>query len=235
MFKKAMEELEALSKSSNPGDELEQLTKALQEELGAGFDVVLRKSETPAEGTEEAEELRKAQEAEEAEELRKSKEAEEEAETLRKSQARQQIEDELLVEASEAYADLQKSVETGTNAMLGEMEVLKKAVGSLLNLNIKLAGVIGDLSKSKDEGMERIAKSVSEIAATPLAPNAARLGQGSAAENDGGELKKSISEVMESLQKAVQEGKTHARYLTDFGTYKSVDRLPAEGRELIGA
>ena len=232
MFKKAMEELEALSKSSNPGDELEQLTKALQEELGAEFEVVLRKSEQPAEGTEEAEALRKSKEVEEAETLRKSKEAEE-AETLRKSQEHQQVQDELLVEASEAYADLQKSVETGTNAMLGEMEVLKKAVGSLLNLNIKLAGVIGDLSKSKDEGLERIAKSVSTIAATPVAPNAARLGKGAADEGQE-ELKKSTSEVMESLQKAVQEGKTHARYLTDFGTYKSVDRLPVEVRELIG-
>jgi hypothetical protein len=236
MFTKAMEELDRLSKSSNPTDELDQLTKALQEELGKGFDVVLRKSVQPAQGTEEAEALRKAQEtkdAEEAETLRKAQEAKD-AETLRKSQERQS-EDDLLVEASEAYANLQKSVETGTNAMLGEMDVLKKAVGSLLNLNIKLAGVIGDITKSKDENLERIAKSVSTIAAAPVAPNAARLGTGSAVEGEEGDLKKSTSEIMESLQKAVQEGKAHAQYLTDFGTYKNVERLPAEVRKLIDA
>ena len=134
MFKKAMEELHRLSKSSNPVDELGQLTKALQEELGEGFEVVLRKSELPPENNEEAEALRKAQELKEAEA----------AEALRKSQTHQPTEEDLLVEASEAYAYLQKSVETGTNAMLGEMEVLKKAVSSLLNLNIQLAGVVGE-------------------------------------------------------------------------------------------
>lgn len=223
MFKKAMEVLEKLSKSGKPGDDLEALTKALQEELGEGIQIDLRKSEQTKTAEEAAEELRKAQE----------KEAEA-AEELRKSQEDKQNEDNLYIEASEAYADLQKSVETGTNATLGELDVLKKAVGSLLNLNMKLAEVVGELSKSRKEDMEEIKKSMTSLGAGPTAPNAARLGTGSADEGHE-ELKKSVADTMEELTKAVQAGKVAARFLSDFGTYKDVERLPADVREIIGA
>lgn len=238
MFKKAMEELDKLSKSETPETELEALAKALQEELGDGVEVVLKKSEgkTQAELDAEAETLRKSQEAEEAEEaetLRKAQEAEEaEAERLRKSQQGQQTDEELMIEASECFRDLQKSVVDGQEATLGELDVLKKSVGALLNLNIKLAGVVGDLVKSQRADMEEMKKSLGSMGATPMAPNAARIGTG-AAETEEGELKKSRPEIQEALQKAVQEGKVASYWLSNFGTHKNVELLPQEVRDII--
>jgi len=235
MFKKAMEELDALSKSENPEDELEALAKALQAELGEGVEVVLKKAveKTQAELDAEADTLRKAQEAEEAETLRKAKEVEEaEAERLRKSQQTQMTEEELLVEASELYRDLTKAVVEGHESTLGELDVLKKSVGALLNLNIKLAGVVGELVKSQRADMEEMKKSLGSMGAGAVVPNAARIGTG-AAEHEEGELKKSRPEIQEALQKAVQEGTVAAYWLSNFGTHKNVELLPQEVRDII--
>lgn len=215
---KAMEELDDLEKSvkEEPKDELDELTKSLEEELGDE----LTKSHKEPDGDEDdkgAEPV--GQEEEDGEgDLDKS--------------AQDDNYDEELVKASEAFASLEKSVQEMTTGLAGEVDSLKKSVAALLNLNIKQAKVIASLAKSRHDDMERIEKSVSELGAKPLSPGQAKFGIGGVEVVE--ELTKSISEISESLTKAVQAGQVDARHLSIFGTYKDVGRLPEDVKKIIG-
>lgn len=215
---KAMEELDGLEKSvkEEPKDELDELTKSLEEELGDE----LTKSHKEPDGDEDDKGAEPVGQEEEDGEC-----------DLEKS-AQDENYDEELVKASDAFASLEKSVQEMTTGLAGEVDSLKKSVAALLNLNIKQAKVIASLAKSRHEDMERIQKSVSELGAKPLSPGQAKFGIGGVEVAE--ELTKSISEISESLTKAVQTGQVDARHLSIFGTYKDVGRLPEDVKKIIG-
>jgi hypothetical protein len=221
MFKKAMEMLDKLGKSNKPEDELAALAKSLEKELG-GDPLVKSEGEKEPDGDED----------DDGKEPTDDKD-DKGATPMAKSQVEQ--DDEALVLASEAYGALQKSVMEGTEATLGEMETIKKSLGALLNLSIKLAGVVGQLHEDRHENMERMAKSLETLAASPMIPNSARIGTGAVDQDlETGELKKSNSEVQDLLMKAISEKKVDPYHLSAFGTHKDINRLPAEVREIIG-
>jgi t-SNARE complex subunit (syntaxin) len=217
---KAMEELDDLEKSvkEEPKDELDELTKSLEEELGDE----LTKSHKEPDGDEDDKGAEPVGQEEE--------DGEGEADLYKSTQDENY--DEELVKASDAFASLEKSVQDMTAGLSGEVDSLKKSVAALLNLNIKQAKVIASLAKSRHEDMERIEKSVTELGAKPLSPGQAKFGIGGVEVVE--ELTKSISDISESLTKAVQAGKVDARYLSIYGTYKDVARLPEDVKKIIG-
>ena len=238
-FSQVLDELDTLAKSGQPEvDELDALTKSLEAELGI-HEEPLVKSEGEGEGEEEGEddeEMEKSRKAEEAAEaLRKSQAADaleaEAAEALRKSQTVD--EDQELVLASEAYDRLQKSVHDGMGSALYEIDTLKKSMAALLNLNIKQAKVIGQLAASIGEN-EGLKKSIEALASGATLPNRALLGQATSIVEEDNLSKSTHSDVTAALSKAVQEGKVAPQYLSIFGTYKDVNRLPADVRTIIG-
>lgn len=233
---KAMEELDDLEKSvtEEPKDELDELTKSLKEELG---DELTKSHKEP--GKKEKEKKKKEEEGaepvpEDEDDDDDEDEDEDDEDTEKYTDHRKSQDenyDEELVKASDAFASLEKSVQEMTTGLAGEVDSLKKSVAALLNLNIKQAKVIASLAKSRHEDMERIEKSVTGLGAKPLSPGLAKFGLGGEGVE---ELTKSISEISESLTKAVQAGQVDARHLSIFGTYKDVGRLPDDVKKIIG-
>lgn len=217
-LEKAMEELDELAKSKEePTDELDDLTKSLEEELGED----LTKSEKEPDGDEDDKGAEPVGQDEDDEDMDKSS---------------NENYDEELVKASDAFASLEKSVSEMGFGVAAEMSEMRKSMAALLNLNIKQAKVIASLAKSRQEDMERIEKSVGTLVAIdgkqPVAPGLAKFGMGGVEAAE--ELTKSISEISDSLTKAVQAGQVDARHLSIFGTYKDVGRLPDDVKKIIG-
>ncbi len=211
---KAMDELDQIAKAQGEEkDELDELTKALEEELGDD----LSKGHKEPDGDEDDKGKEPVGQDENDEDLDKSQD---------------DGFDEELVKASEAFASLEKSVRDMTEGLSGEVGSLKKSMAALLNLNIKQAKVIASLAKSRDEDGERIAKSLEALAGAPMAPNKAVIGTGSSVETET--LKKSHSEIQEALQKAISEGKVAAGWLSNWGTHKDVNRFPEDVKTAIG-
>lgn len=211
-YDKAMEELEEIQKSDDAAteDELDVLTKSLEEEMAAD----LSKSGKDDDDDDDADDDDK----------------EGEPEGMGKSDD-SDFDDEL-IKASEAYADLTKSVEDGIGGIFSELDSMKKSMAALMNLNIKQAKVIAELAKSRKEETEAITKSLATIGAAPTIPGKAVIGIG--ASEAPAELKKSTSEITELLVKAANDGKIDARYLSIYGTYKTVDSLPDSVKQTIG-
>ena len=221
---KAMEELEEVEKSMQQEEEseLDALTKALEAEIGEP----MSKSEDEAD-----EDLSKSEQEPDGDEDGKDDDDDGDGKDEMGKSDDFEFDDEL-VKASEAYDELTKSVHDGIGSVLGEMDSIKKSMAALMNLNIKQAKVIAELVKSRKDDVNAMAEMAKSIGSVPVAPGKAVLGMG----NDGshGILQKSVSEVHESLLKAVSEGKVNAQYLSIFGTYKDVERLPQEVRQAIG-
>jgi hypothetical protein len=224
-FEKAMNELDELEKSvkepetemekamEEPMDELDELTKALEEELGENLSKACNEKE---EEKEEKEDGDKDDEGAEPEELGKSQE---------------DNYDEELVKASEAFSSLEKSVSELGFGFASEINALKKSIAALLNLNIKQAKVVASLSKAQQDHTERITKSMGDFGSKPMAPGLAAFGTGGMQPEI---LEKSISEISDALLKAVQAKQVDSRHLSIFGTYKDVNRLPADVKKIIG-
>lgn len=210
-YDEAMKELDQLQKSEgeNIETELDELTKALEAELAGEEDLAKSaKSDKDDEDDEDDEDDDKP--------FGKSDDSD--------------FDDEL-VKASEAYADLTKSVEEGIGGIYAELDAMKKSMAALMNLNIKQAKVIAEMMKSQKEDTETIAKSLESVGAKPTMPNSAKIGVAGSTEAP---MTKSHSEVHDALLKAIQEGKVQAHYLSMFGTYRNVDVLPEEVKQAIG-
>lgn len=215
-YKEAMEELETIEKSqtadSDPQEELDELTKSLEEELG--------------------EDLHKSKDSDADDKDGDSDplpEDDKDEDDLDKSDG-EEFGDEL-IKASEAYASLEKSVNEFGMSVSEELDTMRKSMAALMNLNIKQAKVIASLAKSIPE-MGAITKSMADLASQPTSPSKAILG---IKDSDSTEpLQKSISEVTGLLTAAVSAGKIDARHLSVFGTYKDVTRLPKEVQTIIG-
>lgn len=205
-LEKAMQELDDIEKSiqGEEESELDALTKALEEEIG--------------------EDLSKSDDEEDDE-----KDEEDDDEDMDKSDM-SDFDDEL-VKASEAYADLTKSVQDGIGGVLYELDAMKKSMAALMNLNIKQAKVIAELVKSRKDDVAAITDMAKSIGAAPMAPGKAVFGVGGGQEQ---KIEKSVSEVTMDLTKAVQDGRVEARFLSIYGTHKDVDRLPESVRKEIG-
>lgn len=216
-YDNAMSELDQIEKSMQPEvDELDELTKSLEEELGED----LSKSHSEPDGDEDGKD-----------EDEDGDGKDEEPKSMDKSE-NEEFADEL-VKASEAYADLEKSIHEGIGGIYAELDSMKKSMAASMNLNIKMAKVIAELSKSRKEESDTIHKSIQAMGAAPVAPGKAVIGLGSADPTEA-KIEKSVSEIHDALLKAVQEGKVAAQNLSHFGTYKDVTRLPAEVRQAIG-
>lgn len=215
-LEKAMQELDDVEKSiqGEEESELDALTKALEEEIGED----LSKSDDAAD-----EDLAKSDDEEDDEK------GEENDDDMDKSDM-SDFDDEL-VKASEAYADLTKSVQDGIGGVLDELDAMKKSMAALMNLNIKQAKVIAELVKSRKDDVAAITDMAKSIGAAPMAPGKAVFGVGGAQEQ---KIEKSASEITMDLTKAVQDGRVEARFLSIYGTHKDVDRLPESVRKEIG-
>lgn len=207
-YDKAMDELNEIEKSVHAGEEseLDALTKSLEEEFG--------------------EDLSKAEDEEGEDETKGTDEGVDD--DLGKSDDTS-FDDEL-VKASEAYADLEKSVVRGFGVIADQIDTLSKSLAANMNLNIKMAKVIAELSKSRKEDVEALTEISKSIGATPVAPGKAVLGLG----GNQDPIKKSVSEITMDLTKAVQDGRVEARFLSIYGTHKDADRLPESVRKEIG-
>lgn len=216
-LEKAMQELDDVEKSIQREEEseLDALTKALEDEIGED----LSKSDDAAD-----EDLAKSDDEEDDE-----KDEEDDDEDMDKSDM-SDFDDEL-VKASEAYADLTKSVQDGIGGVLDELDAMKKSMAALMNLNIKQAKVIAELVKSRKDDVAAITDMAKSIGAAPMAPGKAVFGVGGGQEQ---KIEKSVSEVTMDLTKAVQDGRVEARFLSIYGTHKDVDRLPESVRKEIG-
>jgi len=220
-YDEAMKELDQVEKSmqTEQEDELDALTKALEEEI-AGEDLNKSKDESVEEKSE-----KKPQESDEDD----KDEDDEDDKEMEKSD-HDDFDDEL-IKASEAYADLTKSVEDGIGGLYAELDAMKKSMAALMNLNIKQAKVIAEMVKSRKDDVETINKSLQIAGASAVAPNKAVIGMGGNSESP---MQKSVSYIQDELLKAVQEGKVQAHYLSMFGTYKNVNMLPEEVKQAIG-
>lgn len=214
-YDEIMKELERIEKSEpeNQEEELDKLTKALEADLKGDdneeADDKDKQGGEPA-GDDEGDP------AEPGEDLGKSMDEDMESE---------------LIKASEAYADLTKSVEDGIGGLHDELELMQKSMAALMNLNIKQAKVIAEMVKSRKDDTEAISKSLESIAGRPVAPVSAKIGIAGSSETP---LAKSSSEIHDALLKAVQEGKIQAQYLSMYGTYRNVDVLPEDVKQIIG-
>lgn len=213
-YNKAMEELDAIEKSSQPEeDELDALTKSLEEELGED----LSKSEKDDDKDDDDKDDDEKDEGGEPEGFGKSEDEE--------------FADEL-IKASEAYASLEKSVQEGIGGVFAELDAMKKSMAAMMNLNIKQAKVIAEMSKSRKEETDAISKSLQNIGSAPVAPGKAVLGIGASEQTE--QLQKSVSEVTELLVKAANAGSIDARYLSIYGTHKNIACLPDSVKTTIG-
>lgn len=204
-MKQALADLDELEKSFEDGTELDELIKALEEDIE---DVeAIEKSSGGGDGGDDGDGEGGDDEGDGGDPIDKSEDEDFTEE---------------LIKASQAYADLEKSVTEGIESVNAEVSCLQKSMESLLALSVKQAKVIGSLVKS-----------VQEIGAQPVGASKTQLGVGSQ-QDDGKEMTKSVSEISDMLLKAVQEDKVDAQYLSIFGTYKTPDVLPAEVKEAIG-
>lgn len=210
-YDEAMKELDQIQKSEDESieSELDELTKALEAEIAGEED--LAKSDDDDDKRDD------------------DKGGDDDDKPFGKSDD-SDFDDEL-VKASEAYADLTKSVEEGIGGIYAELDAMKKSMAALMNLNIKQAKVIAEMVKSQKEDAEAIAKSLESVGAKPTMPNSAKIGVGGTTEAP---MSKSYSEVHEALLKAIQEGKVQAHYLSMFGTYKNTDMFPEDVKQAIG-
>lgn len=214
-YDKAMEELDAIEKSSQPEeDELDALTKSLEEELGE--DLSKSKEEDKEDDDDDKDDDEK-DEGDEPEGFGKSEDDD--------------FADEL-IKASEAYASLEKSVQEGIGGVFAELDAMKKSMAAMMNLNIKQAKVIAEMSKSRKEETDAIAKSLQNIGSAPVAPGKAVLGIGASEQTE--QLQKSVAEVTELLVAAANAGSIDARYLSIYGTHKNLACLPDSVKTTIG-
>jgi len=212
-LEKAMAELEELEKSQDDDDGIDEMIKALEEEIGD-----LNKSDDEEDGDGESGEDGEDGGDDEGED--EDGEDGEDGEDVNKSEDNEEFTEEL-IKASEAYASLEKSVSEGIGEVNTEVSELKKSMSSLLALNVKQAKVIGSLFKA-----------VKEMGAAPIGRSRTELGLGGSRNKE--EMEKSVPEITELLLKAVQENKIDAHYLSMYGTYKTTDVLPDEVKTAIG-
>lgn len=228
-LKEAMERLERISKSQDGTDgepSLEQLVKALEAEVE--IELMAKSKESGKEKDEthpepDGDNMGGPSDGDEDNEDEEGKDKKKKEDTAMKSQS-EDFGDEL-VKASEMYAELQKSVETGIGNVAGDIATLQKSQASLVKLSIGQANVIGALTKSVKDMMSLVGKQ-------PTIPNKAVLGVGERDKDTG--LKKSVSEISESLNKAVSEGKVPSAWLSIWGTYRDVDRFPEDVKTALG-
>lgn len=207
-YDKAMEELETLEKSLEEKDgneDIDALTKALEEEI--------------------SEDLQKSDDGD-ADDAPGEEEAEDDDEDDTKKSQDDGYADEL-VKASEAYADLEKSVKEFAGDVTDDINSLRKSIAAQMNLMIKIAKVLAPTSQKIDA----LSKSLDEVKRQPMVPNKAQLGIGTSISEP---MSKSVAEVTDLLVKAVQEQKVDARWLGVFGTYKDANRLPEDVKTAIG-
>jgi hypothetical protein len=137
----------------------------------------------------------------------------------------QQQDDAALVEASEAFESLTKSVTDGIGGIHAEIAGLTKALAADLNLNIKTAQAIVGLTKS-----------IAALGRMPVGTSETRIGSGSATRDlVPNDMAKSQSEISDALLKAVQDGTVAAKWLSTYGTHKNLEMLPEDVRTVIGA
>lgn len=205
-LEKAMAELDELEKSQDDDDGIDEMLKALEEEIG---DLAKSEDEDEGDGEDGEDEDGEDDEGED-----------EDDEPVNKSENTEEFTEEL-IKASEAYASLEKSVSEGIGEVNTEVSELKKSMSSLLALNVKQAKVLGSLFKA-----------MKEMGAAPVGRSRTELGLGGSRSKEA--MEKSVPEISELLLKAVQENKIDAHYLSIYGTYKTTDVLPNEVKTAIG-
>lgn len=191
-MEKALAELDELEKSEDDEDDLDSLIKALEDE-----EADLEKSDG---------------EDDEGDDY-------DEEEGVEKSEDDDVMDE--LVKASEAYADLEKSIHASMGDIRAEMHALSKAQLIATNLQIKTAKAVAALAKSVQE----------TIAQTPAGPSRGKLGIGSAQGET--EIKKSKADIRADLTKAVEEKRVNAQYLSIFAV-RGAEALPDFVKKEIG-
>ena len=241
-YEKSMADLDILEKSQkegaelSPEQELDVLLKSLEAEIGED---PLKKSgddgKDPDDGTGGDPEPMEDDELEKSIRLA----AEAEADALRKAQELDPDYEEL-VKASECYIAMTDSIQKSHGDIQEQLGTMCKSMTALMNLNIKMAGVItaqsGELTalkKSREEDLDTLQKSLQTLGAKPVMPNKAVLGIGEQVRHEE-TMQKSVSEVQELLLKSIHEKKVDSRWLGIYGTYKKLDCLPEEVRKVIG-
>ncbi|KAA0888757.1 hypothetical protein [Oryzomonas rubra] len=221
-LKKAMAELDAIEKSvsGEQESEIDTLTKSLEDELGGAAAAQADLAKSTASDDDKGAEPEPENDSDADDDVEKSQQSAAFSEEL--------------VKASEMYATLTKSVQDGMDTTIGALDVIRKSLAASLNLQIKTAQVVGMLVKAMPDtdSLEGIKKSIDSLAGGAVIPNKAVLGMGEAEHIEKSE--KTNSEVREALNKAVDEGRVAAGYLSVFGTYRDVNRLPEDVRKEIG-
>ena len=240
----AMAELDTFQKSQTEVDELDELTKSLEAELAG--DPLLKSHAEPdadnkggkSDGDKDNEEEDEGAEPDD-EEMEKSLREAAEAEELRKSQEAEEYEE--YVHAAECYEALEKSVKDSHTSIADQLGTISKGMASIMNLNIKMAGVISaqstelaNLKKSREEDADSLQKSLASFGAKPVMPNTAVLGVGRVHEEKETPMAKSKSEVSELLFKAVSDKKVDSKYLSIFSVYGTAECLGEDVRKIIG-
>ena len=131
--------------------------------------------------------------------------------------------DEALIEASAAYAALEKSVGDGMDSLDTKFDLLHKSVTGLTGLCIAQSKVIAALSKS-------VKTIVDTDGGKPFGQSKTQLGKGG---DNQEELTKSTSEVRALLEKAVEADKVDPRYLSIFAVH-GIAGLSEDVQEKIG-
>lgn len=191
--------------------ELDELEKALGGDEDKGEKTDLDNLEKAIGEAEEA--LSKSDEEDEDDD-----QGEDDDEGLEKSDDEGELAEEL-IKASEAYAELEKSVDD----LGAKVETLAKSVQLLVGLNTRQAKVIASLTKSLQQNGER-----------PLKKSGAMIGVGGDRETP---MAKSKSELREILEKALPTGKVPKdilSFLDAYGVEATVKRLPETTQAELG-
>ena len=243
-YEKAVADLDVLEKSQKegteltPDQELDVLLKSLEAEIGDP----LKKSEDDVKDPDDDKDDKGADpDPMDDDELEKSIRLAAEAEALRKAQDLDLDPDyDELVKASECYIAMTESIQKSHGDIKEQLGTMCKSMTALMNLNVKMAGVItmqsGELTalkKSREEDLDTLQKSLATLGAKPVMPNKAVLGIGEREKHEEA-MQKSVPEVKELLLKSIHAGKVDSRWLSIFDTYKDVAKLSAEVRETIG-
>lgn len=129
--------------------------------------------------------------------------------------------EEELIKASEAYAQLEETIQKSMGSIQDEVRAVHRAQLSSMNLQIKTAKALAQLTKSMEA-----------LSAAPAGRAAGVLGIGDSGD-DKGALKKSKSEIQADLIKAVHEKRVDARFLSTFAV-RGPDALPDYVKKEIG-
>ena len=129
-----------------------------------------------------------------------------------------------MVKASDEFADLRKSVETGTAGIDAKLDAMQKSLALIAKVVFKSASVVGALTKSVQDVSAQAGKQ-------PVGASKTHLGT-KKPEHDQ-LMEKSRTEIQADLKKAVDDGTVKPYFLSAFAS-KGVAGLPDDVKKVIG-